>query len=70
MATRYQISDEDIEAALRYCRLHISKDATREDAKAWLENKLSEVQEMGKNDPEKLESLKKKLDANKDQGNP
>ena len=69
MATRYQISDEDIEAALRYCRLHISKDTTREDAKAWLENKLSEVQEMGESDPNKLEDLKKKLDGNKDQEN-
>jgi hypothetical protein len=62
MAKDYKISDEDIEAALRYMKLHISKEATWDDAKDWLEEKGSDLHKLALTDPEKLLELKNKID--------
>jgi len=65
MAKQFEFSDEDIEAAQRYMRLHISKDATREDAEAMLKRKRSELRKIARDDPKRLHKLQKRLDADK-----
>jgi phosphoenolpyruvate synthase/pyruvate phosphate dikinase len=65
MTKEYKVSDEDIEGALRYMKLHISKDATWDDAKEWLEEKGSNLHKLAISDPEKFIELKRKIDNRK-----
>ena len=58
MTKEFKISDEDVEAALRYMKLHLSKDATWDDAKEWLEEKGLDFHKLALNDPEKIPRVK------------
>jgi hypothetical protein len=65
MSKPYETSDKDIEVALRYLKLNESKDATREEAIALLEDLHSGFHGMAHHDPERLLKLKKELDEHK-----
>ncbi len=53
----YKITDEDVEAVVRYLRVNDPENATPEVALALLEDLHSGVQDMAYNNPEKLEEL-------------
>ena len=62
MTKPYEISDEDIEAALRYMKLHVSKNSTLEDARKMLEDLGSDFHKLAHNEPERFFKLKSKID--------
>jgi hypothetical protein len=62
MTKPYEISDEDIEKALRYMKLHVSKSSTLEDARKMLEDFGSDVHIIAINEPERLSKIKQKID--------
>ncbi len=62
MTKPYKISDEDIEAALRYMKLHVSKNSTLEDARKMLEDLGSDFHKIALNEPERFSKLKQKID--------
>lgn len=62
---RYEISEEDIDVALRYLKYNEPERATREEAIALLEESQAGFHGMAHHDPEKLLSLKKELDKRK-----
>lgn len=59
---RYEISDEDIEVAMRYLKYHDPENASRDDAIAMLQELQAGFHGMAHSDPERLAELKKKLD--------
>ena len=62
MTKPYEISDEDVEAALRYMKLHVSKKSTLEDAREMLKDFGSDVHKIAHNEPERFFKLKEKID--------
>ena len=62
MTKPYEISDKDIEATLRYLKLHESKNSTLEDARKKLEDLGSDLRKLAQNEPESLLNIKKKID--------
>ncbi len=62
MTKPYEISDKDIEATLRYMKLHESKNSTLEDARKKLEDLGSDLRKLAQNEPESLLNIKKKID--------
>jgi hypothetical protein len=62
MTKPYEISDEDIEAALRYMKLHVSKNSTLEDARKMLEDFGSDVHKLALSEPERFLKMKEKID--------
>lgn len=62
MTKPYEISDEDIEAALRYIKLHVSKNSTLEDARKMLENIGSDFHKITLSEPERFLKIKKKIE--------
>lgn len=62
MTKPYEICDEDIETALRYIKLHISKNATKEDAHKMLKDLGSDFHKLALNEPERLLKMKEKID--------
>ena len=62
MTKPYEISDEDIEKALRYMKLHVSKNSTLEDARKMLEDFGSDVHKLALSEPERFSKLKQKID--------
>lgn len=61
MTKPYEISDEDIEATLRYMKLHVSKNSTLKDARKRLEDLGSDLHKTALNEPEYFLKLKKKI---------
>lgn len=62
MTKQYEISDEDIEAALRYMMLHVSKNSTKEDARKMMKDFGSDIHKLALSEPERFLKLKKKID--------
>jgi len=62
MTEPYEISDEDIEKALNYLKLHVSKNSTLEDARKKLEDLGSDFHKIAINEPERYSKLKQKID--------
>jgi hypothetical protein len=62
MTKTYEINDEDIEKALNYLKLHVSKNSTLEDARKKLEDLGSNFHKMAINEPERYSKLKQKID--------
>ena len=62
MAKDYEISEEDIDVMLRNLEFDDPKNATREHAKAKLEEIQAGMHGMAHTDPEKFFKTKKKLD--------
>lgn len=61
----YQISEKDIESALRYLQTHDPKNATREQAEALLKDLQSGFHSMAHDNPELLLQLQKELEQHK-----
>lgn len=61
MTKPYEISDEDIEKALRYMKLHVSKNSTLDDARKMIEDFGSNVHKLAINEPESFSKLKQKI---------
>jgi hypothetical protein len=59
----YKISDEDIEAALRYLKYNDPENATRDTAIALLEDLRSGFHRMAHDNPDKLLELQKEIDV-------
>ena len=59
----YKISDEDIEAALRYLKHHDPENANRDMAIALLEDLRSGFHTMAHNNPDKLLELQREIDS-------
>jgi uncharacterized lipoprotein YehR (DUF1307 family) len=62
MTKPYEIRDEDIEAALRYMKLHVSKNSTKEDAQKMLEDLGSDFHKLALSEPERFLKIKKKIE--------
>lgn len=62
MTKPYEISDEDVEAALRYMKLHVSKNSTPEDARKMLNDLGSDFHKLALSEPERFLNMKKKID--------
>lgn len=62
MTKPYEISDEDVEAVLRYMKLHVSKNSTLEDARKKLEGIGSDLHKLAVSEPERFFNIKKKID--------
>lgn len=62
MTKPYETSDEDIEAALRYMLLHVSKNSTKEDARKMLEDLGSDFHNLALSEPERFLKIKKKIE--------
>jgi hypothetical protein len=58
---KYTVSEEDIEVALRYLKFNDPKNATREKAKAMLDDLQSGFHGMAHHDPERLLDLRDTL---------
>jgi len=58
----YKISDEDIEAALRYLKYNDPENANRDMAIALLEDLRSGFHRMAHNNPDKLLELQREID--------
>jgi len=65
MAKDYEITEKDIEIALRYLKYHDSENATRENAISLLEDLRAGYHGMAHHQPEKLVELQKEIDASK-----
>lgn len=63
-----EITEQDIEVALRYLKYHDPENATREEATSLLEDLQQGYHQMSHDNPELLEKLKKELDENKKSG--
>lgn len=59
----YKISDEDIEAALRYLKHHDPENANRDTAIALLEDLRSGFHTMAHDNPDKLLELQREIDS-------
>jgi hypothetical protein len=70
MAKRYEISDEDIDTALRYLELHDPENASRGTALAMLEDLQAGFHGLAHTDPERFNKLRAKLDDKKKNQNP
>lgn len=62
MAKDYQISEEDIDVMLKNLEFSDPKNATREYAKAKLEELQAGIHGLAHTDPEKFFKIKKKVD--------
>lgn len=62
MTKPYEISDEDIEAALRYMKLHVSKNSTLEDARKMIKDIGSDFHKLAISEPERFFKIKKKIE--------
>jgi hypothetical protein len=65
MTERYEISDEDIDAMLRHLKFTDPENATREQAKAKLEELQAGFHKIAHTDPEKLGKLRAEIDSYK-----
>ena len=65
MAQRYEISDEDVAAMLRHLKFTDPKNATREHARAKLEELQAGLHGIAHSNPGKLSELQAKIDASK-----
>lgn len=65
MSKQYQISDEDVDAMLKHLTFTDPENATREHAKAKLEELQAGLHGMAHTDPEKLTKLQAKIDEAK-----
>ncbi|HET8669414.1 MAG TPA: hypothetical protein VFM05_01955 [Candidatus Saccharimonadales bacterium] len=61
----YEITEKDIESALRWLKVNDPKNATREQAEALLRDLKSGFHSMAHNNPELLAKLKQELDSGK-----
>jgi len=62
MTKPYEISDEDIEKALHYMKLHVSKNSTLEDARKMLKDLGFDFHKLALSEPERFLKLKQKID--------
>jgi hypothetical protein len=65
MDNRYEPSEQDIEVAQRYLKLHDPKHATRDDAVALLRDLHEGFHKMAHHNPEQLLELQQELDKDK-----
>ena len=65
MAKKYEISDKDIEVALRFLKFNDPENATRDQAKALLEDLQSGFHGMAHHNPELLLKLQQEIDNSK-----
>jgi hypothetical protein len=65
MTKQYEISDEDVDAMVRHLKFTDPKNATREHARAKLEELQAGLHGMAHTNPEKLDKLQAKIDAAK-----
>jgi hypothetical protein len=63
----YEITEKDIESALRWLKVNDPENATREQAEALLKDLKAGFHSMAHNNPDLLNQLKQELDANKTQ---
>ncbi len=68
MAKKYEITDKDIESALRYLKVYDPEHATPEMAISLLEDLREGFHNMAHHNPRLLEQLQEELEANKHQG--
>jgi hypothetical protein len=61
----FQISDEDIEVAMRYLKYHKPEHATRQDAIDMLSDTQSDFHQLAHQNPELLLKLQEEIDRNK-----
>lgn len=64
MAKQYEISDEDIEAAMRFLKYHDPRHATCEDAKVLLEDLRTGFHGLSHSNPELLLKFQQELKKN------
>ena len=64
---QYEISDKDVEVALRYLKYHDPANATSEKALSMLQELQSGFHGMAHSDPDKLLELKKELEKEEPQ---
>ena len=62
MTKPYKIIDEDIEKALNYMKLHVSKNSTLEYARKMLKYFVFDVHKLALSEPERFSKLKQKID--------
>ena len=62
MTNDYQISDEDVEAAMRYLKFNDPEHANKEDAIAFLQDLQTGYHGLAHHDPERLLKLKRDID--------
>jgi hypothetical protein len=67
MEEPYKINEKDIESALRWLKVNDPENATREQAEGLLKDLKAGFHGMAHNNPERLNELKRQLDANKTQ---
>lgn len=63
----YEISEKDIESALRWLKVNDPENATREQAEALLKDLKAGFHSMAHNNPDLLNQLKQELDSDKQQ---
>jgi hypothetical protein len=63
----YEITEKDIESALRWLKVNDPENATREQAEALLKDLKAGFHSMAHNNPDLLNQLKQELDSNKTQ---
>ncbi len=66
MTKQYEISDEDVDAMVRHLKFSDPKNATREYARAKLEELQAGLHGMAHTNPDKLNELQAKIDAAKE----
>lgn len=63
----YEITEKDIESALRWLKVNDPENATREQAEALLKDLKAGFHSMAHNNPDLLNQLKQELDSNNTQ---
>lgn len=63
----YEISEKDIESALRWLKVNDPENATREQAEALLKDLKAGFHSMAHNNPDLLNQLKQELDSGRTQ---